>query len=146
MIDLNLPTTNHYKLLMELGGKCRICLSDKFEDIEIDHIYNDGAEERAKYGGGDKILTFYLSNIELAFRRLQPLCKRCHDTKTWSQNPEQERIDLEILQGRNHEEQSKMQIFMDMLKKLEGENKSPVLKALLIDELVKTGKFDVSES
>ena len=51
------------------------------------------------------------------------------------------KVDLGVLQGRAHSEVSKMQLFMDVLKSLEGENKSPVEEKLFIQELVKSGKI-----
>ncbi len=51
------------------------------------------------------------------------------------------KVDLGVLQGRAHSEVSKMQLFMDVLKSLEGENKTAVEEKLFITELVKSGKF-----
>ena len=56
------------------------------------------------------------------------------------------KVDLGVLQGRAHSEVSKMQLFMDVLKSLEGENKSPVEEKLFTQELVKSGKFDEEEA
>jgi len=51
------------------------------------------------------------------------------------------KVDVGVLQGRPHSEVSKMQLFMDVLKSLEGENKNHVEEKLLVTELAKTGKF-----
>ncbi len=51
------------------------------------------------------------------------------------------KVDLGVLQGRPQSEVSKMQLFMDVLKSLEGDNKSPVEEKAFVDELVKTEKF-----
>jgi len=126
-MDLNLNTTNRFKLITELGGKCRICLHEQIEHLEVDHIYNDGAEERAKYGTGEKIWGFYLNNIELAFRRLQPLCKECHSSKTWVRKDDDNtyiNTKLEV-----------QRIFMEAIKKLEGEQRKPIHRDVLIAEL-----------
>jgi replicative DNA helicase Mcm len=56
------------------------------------------------------------------------------------------KVDLGVLQGRAHSEVSKMQLFMDVLKSLEGENKAPVEEKLFITELVKSGKFTEEEA
>ena len=56
------------------------------------------------------------------------------------------KVDLGVLQGRAHSEVSKMQLFMDVLKSLEGENKGPVEEKLFITELVKSGKFTEEEA
>jgi replicative DNA helicase Mcm len=56
------------------------------------------------------------------------------------------KVDLGVLQGRAHSEVSKMQLFMDVLKSLEGENKAPVEEKLFITELVKSNKFTEEEA
>ena len=61
-MNLNLDTTNRFKLINILGGKCRICPEDRPEKLEIDHIYNDGENERTKYGSSEKIYGWYILN------------------------------------------------------------------------------------
>jgi replicative DNA helicase Mcm len=56
------------------------------------------------------------------------------------------KVDLGVLQGRAHSEISKMQLFMDVLKSLEGDNKMAVEERLFIKELVKSGKFTEEEA
>ncbi len=56
------------------------------------------------------------------------------------------KVDLGVLQGRAHSEVSKMQLFMDVLKSLEGENKTAVEEKLFTQELMKTGKFTEEEA
>src|SRR3990172_6394004 len=56
------------------------------------------------------------------------------------------KVDLGVLQGRAHSEVSKMQLFMDVLKSLEGDNKIAVEERLFIKELVKSGKFTEEEA
>ena len=51
------------------------------------------------------------------------------------------KVDLGTLQGRPRSEVSKMQMFMDIMRGLEGEHKHPVEESQLIDELAKTDKF-----
>ena len=51
------------------------------------------------------------------------------------------KVDLGVLQGRPRSEVSKMQLFMDVMKSLEGDHKTPVDEKQLVEELVKTGKF-----
>jgi len=140
----NLDTTNRFKLIGELGGKCRICLEDKIEKLEADHIYNDGAEERGKYGSSEKIYGWYLQHMDEAFKRIQPLCKDCHRTKhSCQREPE---VDLRILRGTMHSKVSKMQLFMDIIKSLEGENKLPVEIPNFLFELENTSKFTKEEA
>jgi len=56
------------------------------------------------------------------------------------------KVDLGVLQGRPRSETNKMQLFMDILKSLEGEHKSPVEEKQLVEELVKTEKFTEDEA
>lgn len=56
------------------------------------------------------------------------------------------KVDLGVLQGRPRSEVSKMQLFMDVLKSLEGEIKVAVEERLFIKELVKSGKFTEDEA
>ena len=56
------------------------------------------------------------------------------------------KVDLGVLQGRPLSEVSKMQLFMDVLKSLEGEPKNPVEEKLLVRELTKTDKFTDDEA
>ena len=52
------------------------------------------------------------------------------------------KVDLGVLQGRPRSDISKLQAFMDILKDLEGEQKTPVEEQLFIEHLVKSEKFD----
>ena len=56
------------------------------------------------------------------------------------------KVDLGVLQGKPRSEVSKMQSFMEILKTLEGEPKKPVEESKLIEELVKTEKFNEEEA
>lgn len=56
------------------------------------------------------------------------------------------KVDLGVLQGKPHSEVSKMQLFMDVLKSLEGENKTAVEEKKFVEELVKTDKFSEDEA
>ena len=56
------------------------------------------------------------------------------------------KVDLGVLQGRPHSEVSKMQLFMDVMKSLEGDEKRPVDEKAFVKELVKTGKFTEDEA
>ena len=56
------------------------------------------------------------------------------------------KVDLGVLQGRPRSEVSKMQLFMDVMKSLEGEHKTPVEEKQLIEELAKTEKFTEDEA
>ena len=56
------------------------------------------------------------------------------------------KVDLGVLQGKPRSEVSKMQLFMDVLKSLEGENKTAVEEKIFVKELEKTGKFAEEEA
>jgi len=56
------------------------------------------------------------------------------------------KVDLGVLQGRPRSEVSKMQLFMDVLKGLEGDNKMPVEEKSFVKELEKTEKFTEEEA
>lgn len=56
------------------------------------------------------------------------------------------KVDLGVLQGRPRSEVSKMQLFMDVLKSLEGDNKVAVEEKLFVKELEKTDKFTEEEA
>ena len=51
------------------------------------------------------------------------------------------KVDIGVLQGRPRSEVSKLATFMETIRSLEGDNKSPVLEQELIDELEKSEKF-----
>ncbi len=56
------------------------------------------------------------------------------------------KVDIGVLQGRPRSEVSKLQMFMEILKSLEGEPKSPVPEQTFVDELIKSDKFDDTEA
>jgi replicative DNA helicase Mcm len=56
------------------------------------------------------------------------------------------KVDLGVLQGRPRSEVSKMQLFMDVLKSLEGDNKVAVEERTFVKELEKTEKFTEEEA
>jgi len=56
------------------------------------------------------------------------------------------KVDLGVLQGRPRSEVSKMQLFMDVLKGLEGDNKVAVEERVFVKELEKTEKFTEEEA
>lgn len=135
-MDLDtLSITNRFKLLKVLGGKCRICSIDEIKHLEIDHIHNDGADERTKYGSSEKIWGWYLEHQDLAFRQLQPLCKEHHELK---HHPI-------ILQNPKSIPKQQMQLFMDTLRGLEGDNKTSVKEEILIKELEKSELFTLED-
>jgi replicative DNA helicase Mcm len=51
------------------------------------------------------------------------------------------KVDLGVLQGKPRSEVSKMQLFMDILKSMEGDNKIAVEERAFVQELEKSEKF-----
>jgi len=93
-----------------------------------------------------KIYAWYLQHENKAFERLQPLCKECHGEKHSSFNMKENEIDLAVLQSKYPSEVSRMQLFMDTLRELEGELKTPVDEQKFLYCLVKTDKFSEEEA
>jgi len=56
------------------------------------------------------------------------------------------KVDIGVLQGRPKSEVSKLQMFMEILRTLEGEPKSSVPEQEFVDELVKSDKFNEEEA
>jgi replicative DNA helicase Mcm len=56
------------------------------------------------------------------------------------------KVDLGVLQGRPRSEVSKMHLFMDVLKSMEGDNKVAVEERAFVKELEKTEKFTEEEA
>ncbi len=56
------------------------------------------------------------------------------------------KTDLGVLQGKPRSEVSKMQLFMDILRSLEGDNKNPVEEKMFVHELEKSEKFTDEEA
>ena len=56
------------------------------------------------------------------------------------------KVDLGVLQGKPRSEVSKMQLFMDVLRSLEGDNKLPLKKEHLYRNLRKSEKFTEEEA
>ena len=51
------------------------------------------------------------------------------------------KVDIGVLQGRPRSEESQLSTFMETIRLLEGDDKSPVSEQELIDELIKSEKF-----
>ena len=56
------------------------------------------------------------------------------------------KVDLGVLQGKPRSEISKMQLFMDVLRSLEGDSKVPVEEKMFVRELEKSDKFTQDEA
>ena len=58
-------------------------------------------------------------------------------------DPESGKVDYAVLHGKGSESLTKLQLFMDILKSMEGDKKIPVSEEDLLAELVKSDKFDM---
>ena len=66
------------RAFMLLGGKCYECGDNRMQTLELDHINNNGAEERRNIGRGNMM-------VKEVFKRpfdFQLLCGSCHNLKT----------------------------------------------------------------
>lgn len=68
-------------LLRVLGEICVRCNEKRDRYLEIDHIHNDGKQERKNIGESYSLYRFYVKRPTLAVQRLQILCKRHHEEK-----------------------------------------------------------------
>ena len=65
------------KAFMLLGGKCEVCGNNDLRVLELDHVHNNGANERRTYGRGHTM-------IKEVFKRpedFQLLCANDHRIK-----------------------------------------------------------------
>jgi len=66
-----------------LGGACIECgYSSDIRALQLDHIHNDGYEDRRKKGRAGKVYRYYVDRLEEAKVNLQVLCANCHSIKT----------------------------------------------------------------
>jgi hypothetical protein len=83
-----------------LGDCCVGCGHRDIRVLEMDHIHDDGAEDRRRFKGARSMLTYYLSRPDEARERLQLLCRNCNwlkrrgeplpcpsDGRTWDEFP-----------------------------------------------------------
>lgn len=66
------------RAFMLLGGKCYECGDNRMQGLELDHVHNNGAEERRKFGRNNAMIKEVLkrpSDFKL-------LCGTCHNLKT----------------------------------------------------------------
>lgn len=83
-------TRRKYKdlVLSHYGNKCKHCDFDDVRALQIDHIYNNGAEERKSLGGQQVSgWRFYKILIERSYPEgYQTLCANCNNIKQWDTN------------------------------------------------------------
>lgn len=65
------------RVLMQLGGQCESCGIKDMRVLHIDHIKNNGAQERREVGRHHSMLKRVLSNPF----DYQILCANCHEIK-----------------------------------------------------------------
>lgn len=61
---------------------CAYCSYDTdFRALEIDHKNSDGCNDRKRFSNQNHMISYYLSNMEEAFNKLQILCSNCNRIK-----------------------------------------------------------------
>lgn len=73
-------------LLAKGRPKCAFCGYRDERALQIDHIYNDGKEDRKWHKHRFNFHKYYLRNSHIALFKLQLLCCNCHFMKTWRFN------------------------------------------------------------
>jgi len=71
------------RVIEKYGGKCACCGEKRIEFMTMDHINNDGGQERKKYGEGN---TPYnrLDKLPVDRSKYQVLCFNCNCAKQYS--------------------------------------------------------------
>ena len=62
------------------GGKCKCCGETEIKFLSIDHVNNNGKEDRKLHGGGTKFY-FYLRRMGYPKKGYQILCYNCNFAK-----------------------------------------------------------------
>ena len=104
-----------FDLIHLLGGKCVKCNNENMYELEVDHINNDGDGDRRFYTEPYKK---WLGRPELAKKRLQVLCKSCHEDKHRLAN-EQPLFEVPVFF-------KELGFVVQTMKELEGEEKKEV--------------------
>lgn len=61
-----------------LGTHCIGCGHEDIRVLEFDHINDDGAADRKRFGGARTMLLYFLEHPDEARQRLQLLCRNCN--------------------------------------------------------------------
>jgi 5-methylcytosine-specific restriction endonuclease McrA len=70
-------------VIQALGGCCKTCgYTDDIRALQLDHINDDGYEDRRGKGKIGKIYRYYVNKLDEAKDILQVLCANCHAIKT----------------------------------------------------------------
>lgn len=70
-------------ILAEGRPKCKHCGFRDERVLQIDHIHEDGFNDRKQFKSRYEYFKFYLNNHHIALYKLQLLCCNCHFIKTW---------------------------------------------------------------
>lgn len=62
------------QLINILGGKCKTCGESDIQFLQLDHINDEGAEDRKRFKNIGLFYVYYLNHPEEAQQRLQVLC------------------------------------------------------------------------
>ena len=120
--------------LQALRKKKRTESKDKTEEVK------PSPKDKTEAGGDDENKEVEEEDAERAIFLIQSMLQDAGvDVNTG-------KVDLGVLQGKPRSEVSKMQLFMDILKSLEGDNKVAVEERAFVQELEKTEKFSEEEA
>jgi len=71
-----------YEVILKLGGKCAHCSFADERALEIDHVHNDGAEDRRSHSSAwGSSLTFLRKVLADTTGAYQILCSNCNRIK-----------------------------------------------------------------
>ena len=145
--NLFLESTNDFKRINEnVNHIAKDCVSSAVKE------YQQSQDKMKVY---DKITEVLVKNYGLlidspAFnfqiKTIEFLLKSDHNFDLQFNEFELGKVALGVLQGRPRSDVSKMQLFMDTLKSLEGDNAVPVEERVLVEELVRSEKFSEEEA
>lgn len=80
-------TKVRFDLVELLGGQCQDCSYDTFLALQIDHIYSDAKQDKARFKNDIYVMYYYyLTHPDEAKERVQVLCANCNRLKVYSHN------------------------------------------------------------
>lgn len=96
------------QLLELLGSKCKVCGESDIETLQIDHIADDGAEDRRRFKGLVQMYIYYINRPEEANEKLQVLCGNHNWKKRYAIHTKKK-----ILEQQEEQEKEKPNKFFD---------------------------------
>ncbi len=69
-----IPHKARMTIIKHLGATCGSCCITDINLLQLDHIKNDGAKDRARFGGSVNMHEYYKTHLDEAKTKLQVLC------------------------------------------------------------------------